>query len=488
MQGWRRPLTGPVRTGAVLAWAAALSGCTGEAGPWWFGSLALVLVGAGGAGIGWLLARQADRSALHDSRQQARLLQTLLTDLTASPPWRTDAQGRLRPDNQLLTERFDAGERAQRLQAQLCTPEVLDATLATAPGGAGLVELRAAPCFDGQGRFDGHLGVARVVAHDDVASAALCTLADTQAAPLLVLVRWAADPRWRVLQANASARQRFGEAPLLDTAAVAAALPTGLRGPFAAGAAAAETEGWQLRHRVVAEQTLCLLWQVAGAADGEQASLTYTVSHDLRAPIRVVEGFTRIVKEDYGRVLDRVANDHLDRVLGAAARMNQMIDAMLTLARLSTQPLARQPVNLTQLAGYVVDDLRRASPEREALIQIEPGLQTEGDPTLLRLVLENLLGNAWKYSARRPQTRIEFGRETVDNRVVYVVRDNGAGFDMRSAERLFGLFQRLHSANDFAGTGVGLASVRRIIQRHGGEIWADGEPGRGAAFFFTLRA
>ena len=227
--------------------------------------------------------------------------------------------------------------------------------------------------------------------------------------------------------------------------------------------------------------------RVDTAAQGEQASLSYTVSHDLRAPIRVVEGFTRIVKEDYGSVLDRIANDHLDRVLGAAARMNQMIDAMLTLARLSQQPLAREPVNLTQLAGYVVDDLQRTAPEREATVQIEPGMVTRGDPTLLRLVLENLLGNAWKYSARRAQTRIEFGREMVDGRNTYVVRDNGAGFDMRSAERLFGLFQRLHSASDFPGTGVGLASVRRIVERHGGQIWADGEPGRGAAFFFTLR-
>ena len=211
------------------------------------------------------------------------------------------------------------------------------------------------------------------------------------------------------------------------------------------------------------------------------------MSHDLRAPIRVVEGFTRIVKEDYGGALDRIALDHLDRVLGAAARMNLMIDAMLSLARLSSQPLTRQPVNLTQLAGYVVDELRRTAPEREADIRIEPGMLTSGDPTLLRLVLENLLGNAWKYTAKRSQAHIVFGRETVDGQPAYVVRDNGAGFDMRSADRLFGLFQRLHSASDFAGSGVGLASVRRIVQRHGGAIWADGEPGRGAAFFFRLR-
>jgi signal transduction histidine kinase len=473
-------LTGPVRTGATLATASVLGGCTGEPGAWWFGSLALLLAAAGGAGIGWLLARQRDRSALHEARQRARLL-TELAELRDGGLWRTDADG------QPFSTRFDAGPRADELQAQLQRPQALGPLVVARRDGAGLVELRSAPCFDDQGRFAGHLGLARTLVHDDAASAALAALADAQTTPLIVLLRWADDPRWRVLQANGAARQRFGALALLDGAAIAAALPAGLRAGFAAGAAEAEADGWQLRRQTVAEQTLCLLWQVGAAADDEQASLTFTVSHDLRAPIRVVEGFTRILKEDYGPVLDRVANDHLDRVLGAAARMNQMIDAMLTLARLSSQPLARQPVNLSQLAGYVMDDLKRGGPERDAQVDIEPGLQTEGDPTLLRLVLENLLGNAWKYSARRAQTRIEFGQEAVDGRRVYVVRDNGAGFDMRSAARLFGLFQRLHSANDFAGTGVGLASVRRIVQRHGGEIWADAEPGRGAAFYFTLR-
>jgi light-regulated signal transduction histidine kinase (bacteriophytochrome) len=222
------------------------------------------------------------------------------------------------------------------------------------------------------------------------------------------------------------------------------------------------------------------------APTGEGDSFSFTASHDLRAPIRVVEGFTRIVKEDYGHLLDRVGNDHLDRVLGAAARMNLMIDALLTLARLSSQPLARQPVNLSQLAAFVVDELRRAAPEREADIDIEPGLTAVGDPTLLRLVLENLLGNAWKYSSRAERAQISLRRAPHDKGPAFVVRDNGAGFDMRSADRLFGLFQRLHSASDFPGHGVGLASVRRIVNRHGGDIWAEAEPGRGAAFTFTL--
>ena len=219
----------------------------------------------------------------------------------------------------------------------------------------------------------------------------------------------------------------------------------------------------------------------------EQAAFSYTVTHDLRAPIRVVEGFARILKEDYGRVLDRIGNDHLDRVLAAAARMNSMIDALLALANLSAQPLARQPVNLSQLAGFVIDDLRRAATDRQVEVEIAPGMVADGDPTLLRLVLENLLGNAWKYSARTPQARLQFDCATQGGRQVFNVVDNGAGFDMRYADRLFGVFQRLHSANDFPGTGVGLASVKRIVRRHGGDIWAESEPGRGARFHFTLR-
>jgi signal transduction histidine kinase len=224
----------------------------------------------------------------------------------------------------------------------------------------------------------------------------------------------------------------------------------------------------------------------ADTVAAEQASFTYTVTHDLRAPIRVVEGFTRIVKEDYGNVLDRVGLDHLERVLGAAARMNAMIDALLALSKLSQQPLSRQPVNLTRLAEYIVDDLRRTSPERVVRVTIEPGLSVEGDPTLLRMALENLLGNAWKYTGKARDAQIWFQRDPSTPGLGFQVRDNGAGFDMRFADRLFGVFQRLHSAGDFPGTGIGLASVQRIVRRHGGEIWAEAAVGRGATFRFTL--
>jgi len=217
----------------------------------------------------------------------------------------------------------------------------------------------------------------------------------------------------------------------------------------------------------------------------EDAEFSSLVSHDLRAPIRVVEGFTRIVKEDYGPVLGKIGVDHLDRVLGAAGRMNHMIDALLALSRLSSQPLERAAVDLSQMAAHVVEDLRRLSPERAVEVAIEPGLLARGDPTLLRVVLENLLGNAWKYTGGTSAARIELLRHPREP-ATFTVRDNGAGFDMRYADRLFGAFQRLHGASEFPGTGIGLASVRRIVLRHGGTVRAESAPERGASFHFSL--
>jgi light-regulated signal transduction histidine kinase (bacteriophytochrome) len=241
-----------------------------------------------------------------------------------------------------------------------------------------------------------------------------------------------------------------------------------------------------------AVEPVCALPQAISAAANQptqdkaaQDAFSYTVSHDLRAPIRVVEGFTKILKEDYGSQLDRIGNDHLDRVLGAASRMNQMIDALLALSQLSSQPLGRQGVDMSQLAHYIAEDLRREQPDRLVQFHIHAGLTAQGDPALLRVVMENLLGNAWKYTSKRPDAEIWFSPHS-DQAHTYTVRDNGAGFDMRFADRLFAVFQRLHSATDFAGTGVGLASVKRIVQRHGGDIWAQAEVGQGASFHFSL--
>jgi signal transduction histidine kinase len=218
----------------------------------------------------------------------------------------------------------------------------------------------------------------------------------------------------------------------------------------------------------------------------ELESFTYTVSHDLRAPIRVVEGFARILQEDYGERLDRVGHDHLQRILSAASRMTQMIDALLGLSRLSGQPIVPEQVDLSRLADTIAEELRAADPDRRASIRVQPGMTVEGDRTLLRVMLENLLGNAWKYTSKRPDARIEFGCTGTGTETVWCVSDDGEGFDMRFADRLFGVFQRLHSATEFPGTGVGLATVQRIVRRHGGRVWAESEPGRGSRFHFTL--
>jgi len=361
-------------------------------------------------------------------------------------------------------------------------------------------ELRGAPRHDDLGGFAGFAGHAQPTDNADglrADAAALGPALAAHAEPALLL-RLTGES-WQLRHANAAALALWPDrAAAGDGDAAWATLPSPVLA-VCRGLAVGDTAdagGWRVcalagppadnRHFLLLRHAANPANPPAQAETSEGDSFSFTVTHDLRAPIRVVEGFTRIVKEDYGRLLDRVGNDHLDRVLGAAARMNLMIDALLALARLSTQPLERQPVNLSQLAGWVVEDLRRGTPARAVEIDIEPGLAVQGDPTLLRQLLENLLGNAWKYSARREPARISLRRVPHDARTIYEVRDNGAGFDMRSAERLFGLFQRLHSASDFPGHGVGLASVRRIVRRHGGEIWAESEPGRGAAFFFTL--
>jgi signal transduction histidine kinase len=200
-----------------------------------------------------------------------------------------------------------------------------------------------------------------------------------------------------------------------------------------------------------------------------------------------MEGFARILKEDYGSQLDKRGNDHIDRILSAAQRMNGMIDVLLDLGRLSSMPLRREAVNLSQLAEYILDDLRAAEPQRAVTVSIEPDLVKYGDPAMLRRVMENLVGNAWKYSGKAGHTHIEvFGKPVPDGRIAICVRDNGAGFDMRLLSDLFSPFHRLHSASDFPGDGIGLATVKRIIQRHGGDVAAEGAPGKGASFWFTV--
>lgn len=226
-------------------------------------------------------------------------------------------------------------------------------------------------------------------------------------------------------------------------------------------------------------------------SEGEQEALRYALSHDLRAPLRSVEGFARIVKEDYGHLLDRVGNDHLERVMAAATRMNGMIDAILAQAQLSRASLATRTVDVTALARDVAADLDAFDPgaaghRPKVRWMITEGLLVQADPDLLRRVLENLLGNALKYSSKVDSPVVEVGVVPATDPLVFFVRDNGAGFDMQHADKLFGLFQRLHSTGEFPGTGVGLAGVQQIIHRHGGKVWAEAAPSKGACFYFTL--
>ncbi|MGC4062664.1 MAG: ATP-binding protein [Aquabacterium sp.] len=215
--------------------------------------------------------------------------------------------------------------------------------------------------------------------------------------------------------------------------------------------------------------------------------MRYAISHDLRAPLRVVEGFTRIVKEDYSPVLDRLGQDHLDRVMAAAARMNGMIDAILAQAQLAGTAVERVPVDLSALAREIGGDMLAVMPgSAKVEFVVADGLQIAAAPLLIRRVLENLIGNAFKYSAKVAAPRVEFGVMPATNPAVFFVRDNGAGFDMQHADKLFGMFQRLHSAKEFPGTGVGLAGVQNIVRRHGGRVWAEARQGEGACFYFTL--
>jgi PAS domain S-box-containing protein len=221
-------------------------------------------------------------------------------------------------------------------------------------------------------------------------------------------------------------------------------------------------------------------------ANRELEAFTYSVSHDLRSPLRSLDGFSMAVLEDCADRLDERGADYLRRIRKASQRMGQLIDDLLRLSRLGRAPLQREPVDLSALAASVCRELAQAHPEREVRQVVAPGIIARGDPRLLRIVLENLLGNSWKFTAKHPTARIEFGARDEDGRTTYFVRDDGAGFDMTHADRLFSPFQRLHGVSDFEGTGIGLATVQRIVRRHGGHCGAEGAVERGATVWFTL--
>ncbi len=218
----------------------------------------------------------------------------------------------------------------------------------------------------------------------------------------------------------------------------------------------------------------------------ELESFSYSVSHDLRAPLRSIDGFSQILLDDYGSLLDENGQDHLRRICAAAQRMGNLIDALLGLSRVTRAELRREPVDLSVLAVSIAAQLRATQPERSVDFVIPGRLLAMGDPHLLRALLENLMGNAWKFTSGKSPALIELAESRKGDASVYIVRDNGAGFDMTYAEKLFAPFQRLHSSTEFAGTGIGLATVKRIVDRHGGLVWAEGIVDHGASVHFTL--
>jgi signal transduction histidine kinase len=222
--------------------------------------------------------------------------------------------------------------------------------------------------------------------------------------------------------------------------------------------------------------------------NGELEAFCYSVSHDLRAPLRAIDGFSQALVEDFSQQLPEEAKRYLARVRSSTQRMAQLIEDLLNLSRVSRGELLRQEVDVGDLARKVVADLQLRDAERKVEVTVWDEMRANADGRLLRAALENLIGNAWKFTAKAEHARIEVGALRDAGLSTFFVRDNGAGFDMAYADKLFGAFQRLHSVNEFQGTGIGLATVQRIVHRHGGRIWADAKPGKGAVFFFTLEA
>jgi light-regulated signal transduction histidine kinase (bacteriophytochrome) len=222
------------------------------------------------------------------------------------------------------------------------------------------------------------------------------------------------------------------------------------------------------------------------AANKELDSFAYSVSHDLRAPLRHMDGFAALLLTKHAGQLDAQGRHYLQLVQEAAVNMSRLVDDLLSLSRLARAEMHRQEVDLSAMAQAVAAELQAANPGRSVEFVIAPGVRGRGDPHMLRVVLDNLLGNAWKYTSKHATARIEFGCMEKDGQPAYFVRDDGAGFDMAYVGKLFGAFQRLHAADDFEGTGIGLATVQRIIHRHVGRVWAEGAVEQGATFYFTV--
>jgi light-regulated signal transduction histidine kinase (bacteriophytochrome) len=222
------------------------------------------------------------------------------------------------------------------------------------------------------------------------------------------------------------------------------------------------------------------------AANQELDSFAYSVSHDLRAPLRGIDGFSLALMEDYHDQLDDNGKDYINRVRGGCHRMGSLIDDLLIMSRMTRCEMNRKDIDLSKLVLSTLENLKQLDSEREVAIEVTPGIRVNADSNLIQAVLDNLLGNAWKFTGKTEKAKIEFSKIIENEQPIFYIKDNGAGFDMAYANKLFGAFQRFHSLSEFEGTGIGLATVQRIIHRHGGTIRAEGAVGQGAVFYFTL--
>lgn len=251
----------------------------------------------------------------------------------------------------------------------------------------------------------------------------------------------------------------------------------------------AETNTWlerlnrDLRSEIAQKERLA---EQLRESNDELEAFSYSVAHDLRAPLRHIAGFSAVVLKDHSAQLDQEGRSLLGRVGAAVQRMADLIDGLLALSRTARGQLARGPVDLSPEAKAIFSRLRLTEPDRDVVVEVAESMPANGDPLLLEALLENLLGNAWKFTSKKPRAHIEVGIDETKTPPIYFVRDDGAGFDMAWADKLFGVFQRLHARDSFPGTGIGLATVQRIVRKHGGRIWAESEVDRGATFYFTL--
>jgi light-regulated signal transduction histidine kinase (bacteriophytochrome) len=232
---------------------------------------------------------------------------------------------------------------------------------------------------------------------------------------------------------------------------------------------------------LVEERTIALT-----AINRELEAFSYSVSHDLRGPLVAFDGLSKAMLERYGGELDPTATANLAKMRDASARMTSVFDGLQMLFRLTSGEIRREEIDISEMAKRVAEEMRAVDPESSTQVEVMPGISASGDRRLVQILLANLINNAWKFSGTNPSPRITVGRETVDGETRIFVRDNGVGFDMIDSHRLFGAFQRLHSQSEFPGAGIGLATARRIVNRHGGRIWAEGAVGEGATFYFVL--